>query len=67
MHKILAIYRLLRDEHSKRQPNGATITELMKLTFFFRRKEICEKMKPITEIVAVYPFIADKEQVSETA
>ena len=56
--------KLLQLEHQKPSPNKHIVATLMNRTFPFRRREIIEQPKPITQILKNYPPLKKAEQVA---
>ena len=56
--------KLLQLEHQKPSPDKHVVATLMSRTFAFRRHEIIEQPKPITQILKTYPSLKKAEQVA---
>ena len=55
--------RLLIMEEKKAKPNHKVITSLMLRTFSFRRRDILDNEKPVSEILKMFPSLKRLDQV----
>lgn len=55
--------KALLSEEKKYRPNKTTVSILMDRTFAFRRQDMMQSVKPVKEILSVYPSLAHLEQV----
>ena len=55
--------KLLQQEERKLVPNKGVVSDLMKRTYPFRRREFLEQPLPITELFKIYPSLKRSDQV----
>ena len=53
-------------EFKKIKRNRATIAALMKQSFAMRRNSILEQVRPVSEIIQMYPFLGEPDEVHIT-
>ena len=58
--------KFLLGEFTKAHPNRASVAEAMKLSYSMRRKDITSSERPVLQLLNLYPFLGDKDEVKYT-
>ena len=54
----------LKGEFKKAKPNKAVVAALMKQSFAMRRNNVLQQARPLNEMLELYPFLSDPDEVS---
>ena len=55
---------VLQEEEEKVHPNEEVVMDLMKKTFYIRRRNILKAMTSVTNLLKIYPSLRNHSQVS---